>query len=108
MKDQRHNWQLCKSCDVLRAITSSEPDEWNGILHRPTCTFFKIEDGKAEVMAMAVPPLESWTERRLKALAVKWFYSGLVSKYPPEPVERPKAWAAAHACRPRSTYSACL
>jgi hypothetical protein len=97
------NWQLCKIAHVLRGVSETESDEWNGIFHRPTWTYFKIEGKKAKVVAMA-EPLESPVERDLKARAVKWFYSGLVSVHPPEepePISRPKRIWSAQLCRPR-------
>jgi hypothetical protein len=106
--DGPSNWQLCKVRDVLKGITWEEPDEWNGILHRPTWTYFKIEGKKAKVVAMA-EPLKFRVEEDLKARAVKWFYSGLVSKHPPrdeEPVRRPAPSWSGRICRPRS-FSAC-
>jgi hypothetical protein len=74
------DWQLCKIARY-REAAKDEPDEWNGIVHLPTCTTFRIIGDKAEIIRSAMIP-GSRSESRLKRLAVKRFKSCRVSYRP--------------------------
>jgi len=63
--DNREDWQLCKV----------NGDHWNGMFHRPTRTYFKIEGNAAWVVAQLEPMYARW-ERELAKYAVRRFWSG--------------------------------
>jgi hypothetical protein len=84
--DGSENWRLCKVKTILGPLADkNEPDEWNGIVHLPTWTYFRIEGETAKIVALGEPP-DSRRESRLKKLAVKWFKSCEVSYGPDRPV----------------------
>jgi hypothetical protein len=75
------DWQLCNIRRDHEGVRD-ESDEWNGICHLPTWTYFKINGDKAEIVIQGVLS-DSRTKSRLKKLAVKRFNSCQVS-YRPE------------------------
>ena len=50
--DRPEHWRLCKVRIVLGPLAEDEPDEWNGIVHLPTWTCFRIEGEKAKIVAL--------------------------------------------------------
>lgn len=80
MKDVITDWQLCK-IGRYHEVYPDEPDEWNGIIHLPTHTAFRVTGDKAEIVALGMLP-DSRVESRLKKLAVKRFHSCQVSYRP--------------------------
>jgi hypothetical protein len=87
------NWRLCRI-----GRYGDEAEKWNGIVHLPTWTYFKIEGDQAMIVGKSKMSVEA--EEIMKQRAVNLFYSGLVATHPPI---RKRTWPV---CRPRS-FSAC-
>jgi len=66
--DSPKDWQLCKV----------NGDQWNGMFHRPTGTYFKVDGNTAWVIAQR-EPMYARCERKLAKYAVRRFWSGELS-----------------------------
>lgn len=64
--------------------------EWNGIVHIPTWTFFKIVDGTAKFIGTRdIDPPSEEEIQQLAEQAAKWFEIGELSR---DPLGRPIKW----------------
>jgi hypothetical protein len=74
------DWQLCNVRRDHEGMRDGS-DEWNGICHLPTWTYFKINGDEAEIVIQGVLS-DSRMKESLKKLAVKRFQSCQVSYRP--------------------------